>query len=47
MVITERISIIMNMVTSELQTAYKSGKSTLDIIQILDRKIKNDEENAS
>ena len=43
MVITETLSIITNMVTTELQIAYESGKSTLDILSVLNKQIKNDE----
>ena len=43
MIMTERLSVIMNIVTTELQTAYKSGRPTLDILPIINRQIKTDE----
>ena len=40
---TERLSVIMDIVTTELQTSYKSGIPTLDILAIINRQIKTDE----
>ena len=40
---TEKLSVIMNMVTTELQTSCKSGISTLDMLSIINRQIKTDE----
>ena len=37
------LSVTMNIVTTELQTSYKSGRSTTDIISIISRQIKTDE----
>ena len=32
---TEKLAVITNMVTMELQTEYKSGRSALDILSII------------
>ena len=39
-VMTEKHAVIMNIITAELQTAYKKGRSTLDILTIINKLIK-------
>jgi len=41
-IMTEKLSVITNIITTELQTAYKSGRSALDILTI-NKQIKTDE----
>ena len=36
------LSVIMNIIKTELQTAYKGGRSTLDILSIINKQIKTD-----
>ena len=42
MIMTGEISVIMHIVAAELQTAYKSGRSALDILSIINKQIKMD-----
>ena len=45
-VITNRISPLMNHITSEMQTAYKKGRSTLDVLALVNNHM-NKDDNAS
>ena len=42
-IMTEKLAVVMNVVTTELQTSYKKGRSTLDILTIINKQIKTDE----
>ena len=41
-ILSNRLATILNLLTSETQTAYKNSRSTLDVLSILQKNIKND-----